>query len=143
IFVHTKEKNIYYYNLILLMRDKTEKLTLRISKEELEEIDSFLSTNSNYTNRSEFIRLAVLEYISNLRIGIISKNNTLHVNPIIEKSLQRAVSSGYFKSLDDAYEEIINEAWRNNIISGLIEAKHKEIEKIEKTLEGEKKYDEL
>ncbi len=126
------------------MKEKTEKLTLRISKEELEEIDTFLASNLNYTNRSEFIRMAVLEYISNLRIGIITKNsNNIHVNPVIEKTLIKAVNSGYFKNLDAAYEEIIHEAWRNNLISNLIIGRNDEIQRIEKSIEGEEKYDKI
>ena len=62
------------------MKEKNEKLTLRISDEELKEIDSFLSTNVNFTNRSEFIRFATMEYIANQRIGIITKNKEKHSN---------------------------------------------------------------
>ncbi len=138
------KKNIYYYLLTLLMKEKTEKLTLRISSEELEEIDAFLASNLNYTNRSEFIRLAVMEYIANLRIGIISKNNSnIQVNPVIEKTLLKAVNSGYFKNLDAAYGEIIHEAWRNNLISNLISERNDEIERIEKSIKGEEKYDKI
>ena len=125
------------------MKEKNEKLTLRISDEELKEIDSFLSTNVNFTNRSEFIRFATMEYITNQRIGIITKNNSIRTEPIIEKTLSKAVSSGYFKSLESAYEEIVNEAWRKNLISSLINMRVEEMEKIEKTMGKEVKYDKI
>ncbi len=129
--------------LTITMKEKNEKLTLRISDDELEEIDNFLSTNVNFTNRSEFIRFATMEYITNQRIGIITKNNSVHTEPIIEKTLSKAVNSGYFKSLESAYEEIINEAWRKNLISLLINMRIKEMEKIQKTMGNEVKYDKI
>lgn len=125
------------------MNGKNEKLTLRISDEELKEIDNFLSTNVNFTNRSEFIRFATMEYITNQRIGIITKNNNIHTEPIIEKSISKAVNSGYFKSLESAYEEIINEAWRKNLISSIIKSRINEMENIEKTINGEENYDKI
>jgi len=125
------------------MNEKNEKLTLRISDEELKEIDNFLLTNVNFTNRSEFIRFATMEYITNQRIGIITKNNNIHTEPIIEKSISKAVNSGYFKSLESAYEEIINEAWRKNLISSIIKSRIDEMENIEKTINGEENYDKI
>ena len=125
------------------MKEKNEKLTLRISDEELKEIDNFLSTNVNFTNRSEFIRFATMEYITNQRIGIITKSNSIRTEPIIEKVLSKTVNSGYFKSLESAYEEIINEAWRKNLISSLIDMRIEEMEKIERTLGKEVKYDKI
>ncbi|MCL4311319.1 MAG: ribbon-helix-helix domain-containing protein [Candidatus Thermoplasmatota archaeon] len=123
------------------MTEKNEKLTIRISNEELEEIDSFLSYNSNYASRSEFIRMAVLEYISIKRVGIITKNNSIHPDPVIEKAVSRMVAAGFYKSIDSAYEEIIKEAWRHNLISEMLKNTDDEYSKIEKILEGEKKYD--
>jgi hypothetical protein len=125
------------------MNEKNEKLTIRISNDELEEIDSFLSYNNGYANRSEFIRMAVLEYISIKRVGIITKNNSIHPDPIIEKAVSKMVSSGFFKSIDGAYEEIIKEAWRKNIISSMLKNADEEYSKIENILEGQKKYDKL
>ena len=129
--------------LTLLMNEKNGKLTIRISDDELEEIDSFLSYNSNYSSRSEFIRMAVLEYISIKRVGIITKNNSIHPDPLIEKAVSKMVSAGFYKSLDGAYEEIIREAWRNNIISAMLKNTNDEYDRIENILEGEKKYDKL
>ncbi|WP_298279974.1 ribbon-helix-helix domain-containing protein [Ferroplasma sp.] len=125
------------------MNEKNEKLTIRISNDELEEIDSFLSYNNSYTSRSEFIRMAVLEYISIKRVGIITKNNSIHPDPLIEKAVSKMVSGGFYKSIDGAYEEIIREAWRKNIVSGMLKNADEEYSKIENILEGEKKYDKL
>ncbi len=125
------------------MNEKNEKLTIRISNDELEEIDSFLSYNNSYANRSEFIRMAVLEYISIKRVGIITKNNSIHPDPLIEKAVSKMVSGGFYKSIDGAYEEIIREAWRKNIVSGMLKNADEEYSKIENILEGEKKYDKL
>ncbi|MCL4453852.1 MAG: ribbon-helix-helix domain-containing protein [Candidatus Thermoplasmatota archaeon] len=125
------------------MNEKNEKLTIRISNDELEEIDSFLSYNNSYTSRSEFIRMAVLEYISIKRVGIITKNNSIHPDPLIEKAVSKMVSAGFYKSIDGAYEEIIREAWRKNIVSGMLKNADEEYSKIENILEGEKKYDKL
>ncbi|WMT52275.1 MAG: ribbon-helix-helix domain-containing protein [Ferroplasma sp.] len=125
------------------MNEKNEKLTIRISNDELEEIDSFLSYNNSYTSRSEFIRMAVLEYISIKRVGIITKNNSIHPDPLIEKAVSKMVSAGFYKSIDAAYEEIIREAWRRNIVSGMLKNADEEYSKIENILEGEKKYDKL
>ncbi len=125
------------------MNEKNEKLTIRISDDELEEIDSFLSYNSNFSSRSEFIRMAVLEYISIKRVGIITKNNSIHPDPLIEKAVSKMVSAGYYKSIDEAYEQIIREAWKNNLISAMLKNTNDEYSKIENILDGEKKYDKL
>jgi len=125
------------------MTEKNEKLTIRISNEELEEIDSFLSYNSNYANRSEFIRLAVLEYISIKRVGILTKNNSIHPDPIIEKAISKMVSAGFYKSIDSAYEEIIKEAWRHNMLSEMLKNTSDEYSEIEKILKEEKSYDKI
>jgi Arc/MetJ-type ribon-helix-helix transcriptional regulator len=125
------------------MTEKSEKLTIRISNEELDEIDSFLTYNNNYSSRSEFIRMSVLEYISIKRVGIITKNNSIHPDPIIEKTVSKMVSAGFYKSIDDAYEEIIKMAWRHNLVSWMLKSSDEEYGKIEKILEEEKKYDKL
>ena len=125
------------------MNEKNGKLTIRISDDELEEIDSFLSYNSNFSSRSEFIRMAVLEYISIKRVGIITKNNSIHPDPLIEKAVSKMVSAGYYKSIDEAYEQIIREAWRNNLISAMLKNTNDEYSRIESILDGEKKYDKL
>ena len=125
------------------MNEKNEKLTIRISNDELEEIDSFLSYNNGYASRSEFIRMAVLEYISIKRVGIITKNNSIHPNPLIEKMISKVVSAGFYKSIDEAYEEIIREAWKKNIISGMLKNTDEEYSRIENILGGEKNYDKL
>ena len=125
------------------MNEKNGKLTIRISDDELEEIDSFLSYNSNFSSRSEFIRMAVLEYISIKRVGIITKNNSIHPDPLIEKAVSKMVSAGFYKSVDEAYEQIIREAWRNNLISAMLKNTNDEYSKIENILDGEKKYDKL
>ncbi len=125
------------------MMEKNEKLTIRISDDELEEIDSFLSSQNSFTSRSEFIRLAVLEYISMKRIGIINGNNSIHLDPAIEKSLNKIVSAGYFRSLESAYIEIIREAWNRNIVSEILEKSAGESARIDGILKGELKYDKL
>jgi hypothetical protein len=129
--------------LTLLMVEKNEKLTLRISSDELEEIDSFLSSNNNYASRSEFIRMAVLEYISIKRVGIITKNNSIHPDPVIEMAVSKMVDAGFYKSVDSAYEDIIKEAWKNNIVSEMLKRKDSEYNRIEKILRGQKEYDKL
>ena len=125
------------------MNEKNGKLTIRISDDELEEIDSFLSYNSNFSSRSEFIRMAVLEYISIKRVGIITKNNSIHPDPLVEKAVSKMVSAGFYKSIDEAYEQIIREAWRSNLISAMLKNTNDEYSRIENILDGEKKYDKL
>ncbi|MEM0140070.1 MAG: ribbon-helix-helix domain-containing protein [Ferroplasma sp.] len=124
------------------MIEKNEKLTIRISDDELQEIDSFLSTNNSFTNRSEFIRMAVLEYISFKRVGIINKNG-MKMEPAIEKAVSKIVAAGYFKSVESAYTEIIREAWKQNIVSGLLEKSVGEGTRIDNLLKGEMEYDKL
>ncbi|WP_337860147.1 ribbon-helix-helix domain-containing protein [Ferroplasma sp.] len=125
------------------MNEKNGKLTIRISDDELDEIDSFLSSNNTYASRSEFIRMAVLEYISIKRVGIITKNNSIHPDPLIEKAISKMVAAGYYKSIDSAYEDIIKEAWNHNIVSEMLKSEDSEYSKIEKILGGEKEYDKL
>ena len=61
----------------------------------------------------------------------------------IEKAVSKMVSAGFYKSVDEAYEQIIREAWRNNLISAMLKNTNDEYSRIESILDGEKKYDKL
>ena len=70
--------------------------------------------------------------------GVLSSKNRTEERL---KAVSRMVAAGFYKSIDSAYEAIIKEAWRHNLISEMLKNPDDEYSKIEKILEGEKKYD--
>ncbi|MEM0158346.1 MAG: ribbon-helix-helix domain-containing protein [Thermoplasmataceae archaeon] len=103
---------------------KDTKLTLRISEEDLKEIDEFLTFNSKFGSRSEFIRHSALDYIARSRVSLQrDENDPLPVERNLEEIINEAVSQGLFKSKSEAISEILNHAFKTGIIVELFRAK--------------------
>ena len=103
--------NVYIllkFNVMFSM-DQDEKITIRISREALAEIDEFLETRQDLGTRSEFIRSACLRYIQQSRMGQDSKNGKVCVKlrGLTEKWLDKSVSLGLFSDLEDAVSSVI------------------------------------
>ncbi len=117
--------------------DQDEKITIRISKEALAEIDEFLENRQDLGTRSEFIRSACLRYIQLSRMGQDSKNGRVCVKlrGLTEKWLEKSVSMGLYSDLEDAVASIITEFESDGSFARVIERK------LEKFREAEHVFD--
>ncbi|MDS0256564.1 ribbon-helix-helix domain-containing protein [Thermoplasmatales archaeon AK] len=103
---------------------KDTKLTIRISEEDLKEIDEFLTFNSKFGSRSEFIRHSVLDYIAKSRVSLErDDNDPLPVERNLDEIITDAVNQGLFKSKSEAIGEILNQAFKTGMIVELFRAK--------------------
>jgi Arc/MetJ-type ribon-helix-helix transcriptional regulator len=113
------------------LEGKDTKLTIRISENDLEEIDEFLQKNTRFGSRSEFIRHASIDFISKSRAQFIEPSETnVNVNRKLLEILNLAVEKGYFSSISAALGEIINYSTENGIISELIAKRRQEYRKL-------------
>ncbi|EQD28101.1 hypothetical protein B1A_21325 [mine drainage metagenome] len=103
---------------------KDTKITMRISEEELMEIDSFLNHNSKYGNRSEFLRNSALEFIANNRIKLTSGAQIcMDIAPAYEEILNSIIEEGYFRNTNELISAIIARAFDENLVRDIIRVK--------------------
>jgi|GEM_PF-6764611 Arc/MetJ-type ribon-helix-helix transcriptional regulator len=129
---------IYFlFNHMTIHMDQDEKITIRISKESLAEIDEFLESRQDLGTRSEFIRSACLRYIQQSRMGQDTKNGKVCVKlrGLTEKWLEKSVSMGLYSDLEDAVSSIITEFESDGSFARVIERK------LEKFREAEHVFD--
>jgi hypothetical protein len=136
--------NVYIllkFNVMFSM-DQDEKITIRISREALAEIDEFLETRQDLGTRSEFIRSACLRYIQQSRMGQDSKNGKVCVKlrGLTEKWLDKSVSLGLFSDLEDAVSSVITEFENDGSLTRVIE---KKLEKFREADHVFEKFDSL
>lgn len=87
--------------------DENERITLRLEKENLELLDSFLSENKSYGNRSQLVRDAVQSFIQTVREG--GNSVTIRVPKYYLDLIDRLVADGYFLSREHAIVRSIEE----------------------------------
>ena len=123
------------------LENKDTKLTLRISEEDLSEIDEFLNTNPRFGSRSEFIRHSVLDYISRTRIGIVDQGETgIKLSKNMDRIISSVVLKGFFKTKDEVIEEMLENAVKTGELHKIIKEKMDSFASIMSDLE---KFDEL
>lgn len=123
------------------LESKDTKLTLRISEEDLSEIDEFLNTNPRFGSRSEFIRHSVLDYISRTRIGVIDQGETgIRLSKNMDRILSSVVQKGFFKTKDEVIEELLESAVKTGELHNILEDKMESFASIMSDLE---KFEEL
>ncbi len=104
--------------------NKDTKLTLRISEEDLSEIDEFLNTNPRFGSRSEFIRHSVLDYISKTRIGFVDQSETgIRLSKNMDRIISSVVQKGFFKTKDEVIEELLENAVKSGELHKIIQEK--------------------
>lgn len=100
------------------------KLTLRISKEELDDMDEFLSLNERFPSRSEFIRHSVQEYIAKSRVIVENtRKQSLELSDNLDRLIESAVQNGLFKSKMDAVVEILERAFLDGVVDSIMKTK--------------------
>lgn len=121
--------------------NKDTKLTLRISEEDLSDIDEFLNTNSRFGSRSEFIRHSVLDYISKSRIGFVDQGETgIKLSKNMDRIISSVVQKGFFKTKDEVIEELLENAVKSGELHKIIQDKISSFSSIMNDLE---KFEEL
>ena len=107
------------------------KLTLRISKEELDDMDEFLSLNERFPSRSEFIRHSVQEYIARSRVIVEStRKQSLELSDNLDRLIETAVQNGLFKSKIDAVVEILERAFLDGEVDIILKTKMENYSKL-------------
>ena len=108
----------------MALENKDTKLTIRISDEDIREIDDFLSTNPRFGSRSEFIRHSVLDYISRTRIGLVDQDGTeLKLSKNLDTIITNAVQRGFFKSREEVVEALLERAMKSNFLHDILSEK--------------------
>jgi Arc/MetJ-type ribon-helix-helix transcriptional regulator len=87
--------------------DENERITLRLEKENLELIESFLEENKSFTNRSQLVREAVQSFIQSIREG--GNTVTVRIPRYYLDLIDRLVADGYFLSREHAIVRSIEE----------------------------------
>ncbi len=87
--------------------DENERITLRLEKENLELLDSFLSENKSYGNRSQLVRDAVQQFIQSVREG--GNTVTTRIPKYYLDLIDRLVADGYFLNREHAIVRSIEE----------------------------------
>ena len=106
--------------------DENERISLRLEKENLELIDSFLGENTAYTNRSQLVRDAVQAFIQQVREG--GNTVTVRIPRYFLELVDHLVAQGYFLSREHAIVRAIEE-WFSTERVKEIEGHRREIDK--------------
>ncbi len=123
-------------NISEVTMDQDEKITLRISKEALLEIDEFLENHQELGTRSEFIRSSCMRYIRMSRLGQDDRDDRICIKlrGLTEKLLEKAVNMGIYSDLQDAVSSIITEIEAEGILPKLIASKLQKFKEAENLL---------
>jgi len=92
--------------------EQDEKITIRISRDILEDIDEFLERNPTLGNRSEFLRNLAVEYIAKSRSNVQVQTPEVvcvQIPGAIREPLSESVDLGFFNNLSEALTVVINE----------------------------------
>lgn len=124
------------------LSQRDNKITLRISEDDLKEIDTFLDKNPRFGSRSEFLRHAAVEFMSQLRIGIVDTSGiNLKIDKVLLKTLQAAKDKGFFYSVEDAIVDIANQAMSNGLVTSMIKEKVEQYKNIQKQMDDLENFD--
>ncbi|MCL4345625.1 MAG: hypothetical protein M1496_04610 [Candidatus Thermoplasmatota archaeon] len=119
----------------MISDSKDIKITLRISEDDLDEIDTFLENNPRQGSRSEFLRNCALNYISNKssRKGGGNSNSVI-LSRKQQELIERMVDLGYYSGEEEAIKSIIEYVFDNGMIKTIFEDRISKYGQIEKSL---------
>lgn len=110
----------------MVTESKDTKLTLRISEEDLAEIDEFLEVNPRFGSRSEFIRHSAMDYIARSRVGLVEEQNSgVKLSKNLDIILGSVIEKGFFKTRDEVIEELLKTAIDSGVLRRVIEQRIK------------------
>lgn len=116
---------------------KDIKITLRISEDDLDQIDSFLEENMAFGSRSEFLRNCALELIQ--RKGSVLKGETGTGIPLSrrqEEYIEKMIKMGYYASTEDAIKSILEYVFDSGFVRKIFEEKIGKYHEIEKAMKS-------
>ena len=106
------------------------------------EIDSFLEKNQRFGSRSEFMRHAAVELMTQLRVGILDTSGiNLKIDKVLLKTLQSAKVKGFFYSIEDAIVDIANQAMINGLVTKIIREKVEQYKNIQREMYDLENFD--
>ncbi|MFP4001795.1 MAG: ribbon-helix-helix domain-containing protein [Candidatus Natronoplasma sp.] len=87
-----------------------KKISLRVAEEDLEVIDSFIA-RQDFSNRSEFMRKAALDFIKryNPPIGQKEIPESITLPKQIRNNVQYLINMGHYNDWQDAIHELVRE----------------------------------
>lgn len=89
------------------MKEINERVTLRLEKDNLERMDSFLEESKEFASRSQFLRVALKSFID--RAEIAQEEVSLKIPPRILEYIDAQVADGYFLSREQAVLKCVEE----------------------------------
>ncbi len=112
------------------------KISLRISDEDLEVIDSFINRN-DFSNRSVFIREAALDYIH--RHSITKDEHEIPARISLHKDTKNSIlywiAIGHYRNWENALQDLVERGMLTKDI-GKIESHHEALGSISKKVEA-------
>lgn len=113
----------------------SEKISLRISEEDMNQIDSFIETQ-DYSNRSAFLRDAAIEYMNRHSIQKDKSEIPAKVNvpTNIKNGIHYLIVLGYFDSWETAIGKLIKDAFLELNLREIKE-KYDEIDRVSNQVE--------
>ncbi len=87
-----------------------KKISLRVADEDLEVIDSFIARH-DFSNRSEFLRKAALDFIKryNPPIGQKEIPESITLPTQLKNNIQYLINMGHYNDWQDAIHELVRE----------------------------------
>ncbi|MBS3781801.1 MAG: hypothetical protein KGY66_00785 [Candidatus Thermoplasmatota archaeon] len=87
-----------------------KKISLRVADEDLEVIDSFIARH-DFSNRSEFLRKAALDFIKryNPPVGQKEIPESITLPKQIRNNIQYLINMGHYNDWQDAIHELVRE----------------------------------
>ncbi len=116
---------------------KDIKITLRISEEDLDLIDSFLEENMAFGSRSEFLRNCALDFIQAKKsFKGVDLGNGISLSKKQEEYLDRMIKMGYYPSKEDSIKSILEYVFDSGFIKKIFEEKIEKYQEIEKSMKS-------
>ncbi len=112
------------------MDTSNERITLRLEKENVDDIDSFLEANEEYRSRSELCRIALDRYIKERREEEKPKGRPIRVRIPARyyELMESLVDEGYHTSVEAIINKLIMDHFTQERLKGL-EALRTEMDK--------------
>ncbi len=105
--------------------DNTRRIALRLTPQEDDEINDYLSTTLKFKTKSEFIRAAIFYYIKNANLENKKESKTMEVSRATLAALEPYVKKGYFDSIDSALDYIVDRAGTEGLLPALLNKRAK------------------
>ena len=118
----------------MMPETKDIKITLRISEDDLDQIDSFLEENPKFGNRSEFLRNCALESISRTLNVRGEGQGDLKLTERESIIIEKMIKMGYYYNREDAVRSIVDYCFDTGIIKAIFEDKINRFNQIESSI---------